>query len=95
MTQDAHIPAPREEPAAKLQVPKKHPARGLIVGGGVTALLFLLFIITGGATLGSVMSPLWIGFIIGLLVALLGVFRLVGGSEAFGFGDSEHKHPTA
>ncbi|GAA1856716.1 hypothetical protein GCM10009715_00540 [Paeniglutamicibacter psychrophenolicus] len=95
MTQDAHIPAPREEPEATPRIPKRHPARGFIVGGSLTALLFLLFIITGGATLGDVVSPLWIGFIIGVLVALLGVFRLVGGTEAFGLGDTEHKHPTA
>lgn len=94
MSQDAHIPAPREKPVAKLKIPKSHPARGLIVGGGATALFFLLFIITGGAMLGTVMSPLWIGFIIGDLLMLLGVFRLIGGPNAFGLGDTEHKHPT-
>ncbi len=95
MTQDAQIPEPREEPEATPGVPKSHPARGFIVGGSITALVFLLFIIAGGATTGGAVSPLWIGFIIGVLVALLGVFRLVRGAEAFGLGDTEHKHPAA
>lgn len=95
MTQNAHIPAPREEPKAKLRVSRIHHANGLLIGGGLTALLFLLFIITGGVTLGTVISPLWIGFIIGVLVALLGAFRMVRGPEAFGLGDTEHKHPAA
>lgn len=95
MTQDAHIPAPREEPEGRMRVPRTHHANGLLIGGGVTALLFLVFIITGGVMLGTVMSPLWIGFIVGVLVALLGVFRIVRGPEAFGLGDTEHKHPAA
>lgn len=95
MTQDAHIPAPREEPVAKPKVPQQHHANGLLIGGGLTALLFLLFIITGAVAVGGTLSPLWIGFIIGVLVALLGVFRILRGPTAFGFGDTEHKHPAA
>ncbi|GAA3328467.1 MULTISPECIES: hypothetical protein [Paeniglutamicibacter] len=95
MTQDAHIPAPREEPQSRLRVPGTHHANGLLIGGGLAALLFLVFIVAGGITLGTVISPLWIGFIIGVLVALLGAFRMVRGPEAFGLGDTEHKHPAA
>lgn len=95
MTQDAHIPAPREEPKVRLKVPGKHHANGLLVGGGLIAVLFLLFIITGGTTMGAAISPLWIGFIVGVLVALLGAFRMWRGPAAFGLGDTEHKHPAA
>ena len=40
-------------------------------------------------------SPLWIGFVVGVLVAGLGLFRLIRGPLAFGLGDTEHKHPDS
>ncbi|GAA1497443.1 hypothetical protein [Paeniglutamicibacter kerguelensis] len=93
MTQNPQIPEPREEPTPELRVPPKHRSNGLLIGGSFVAALFLIFIITSNSTMDGAINPLWIGFIVGILVAGLGVFRIIRGPSAFGLGDVEHKHP--
>lgn len=92
MANESNIPAAGKEPQKPAHVPGKHHVNGLLIGGCGIALLFLIFLISGGYTIGGVISPLWIGFAIGILVAGLGLFRLIKGPLAFGLGDTEHKH---
>ncbi len=92
MANESKIPEPGGIPHAKKSGPGNHRVNGLLIGGGAIAILFLLFIFTGGAMIDGAISPLWIGFAVGALIAGLGLFRLVRGPEAFGLGDVEHKH---
>lgn len=92
MGNESNIPDTGGNPLAARHAQGKHHVNGLLIGGGAIALLFLIFLVTGGSTLGGVISPLWIGFAIGVLIAGLGLFRLIKGPMAFGLGDTEHKH---
>ena len=92
MSNESKIPATGNGPQAPKHVQGKHHVNGLLIGGGGIAVLFLIFLISGGYTLGGVISPLWIGFAIGVLIAGLGLFRIVRGPMAFGLGDTQHKH---
>ncbi|PQZ91593.1 hypothetical protein CQ018_13205 [Arthrobacter sp. MYb227] len=92
MTQNPQTPPPRQVPISSGHVRAKHHFSGLVLGGALTALLFLLFIFVSGVSLDGTINPLWIGVIIGVMVAALGVFRILRGPAAFGLGDVEHKH---
>jgi len=92
MGNESKIPDTGSGPQASKHVQGKHHANGLLIGGGSIAVLFLIFLVSGGYTLGGVISPLWIGFAVGVLIAGLGLFRLIKGPMAFGLGDTEHKH---
>lgn len=93
MRNESRIPDAGDGPQPPKHVREGHHANGLLIGGGFIAVFFLIFIIAGGFTLNGVISPLWIGFAIGALVAGLGLFRVIRGPMAFGLGDTEHKHP--
>lgn len=92
MSNESNIPDAGSAPQTPKHAQAKHQANGLLIGGGSIAVLFLIFLGVGGYTIGGVISPLWIGFAIGVLVAGLGLFRLIKGPLAFGLGDTEHKH---
>lgn len=92
MVNEPNIPETGNGPQTPKRMPGKHHVNGLLIGGGGIALLFLIFLTSGGYAVDGVMSPLWIGFAIGVLIAGLGLFRLIKGPMAFGLGDTEHKH---
>lgn len=92
MANESNISEAGNEPQTPRHIPGKHHVNGLLIGGGGIALLFLIFLISGGYVIDGVISPLWIGFAVGALIAGLGLFRLIRGPMAFGLGDTEHKH---
>lgn len=92
MTQNLQEPQPRPEPNSSGGGRGKHRYNGLVVGGALTALVFLLFTLVSGVSIDGTINPLWIGVIMGLLVSALGIFRVLRGPTAFGLGDVEHEH---
>lgn len=92
MTHSQQNPEPNPTPEPVGEPHPKHRYNGLVVGGALTALLFLIFTLAGGVSIDGTINPLWIGVIIGVLVTGLGIFRVLRGPTAFGLGDVEHEH---
>lgn len=92
MTQNPQDPQLQPDPTSSGGVKGKHRYNGLVVGGALTALLFLLFTLVSGVSIDGTINPLWIGVILGVMVTGLGIFRVLRGPTAFGLGDVEHEH---
>lgn len=92
MTQNQQDPQPQPEPNSSGGMKGKHRYNGLVVGGALTALVFLLFTLVGGVSIDGTINPLWIGVILGVMVCALGIYRVLRGPTAFGLGDVEHEH---
>jgi len=60
-------------------MPRKIHGLGLVVGGGLIASLFLLFIFFASARQSDTMTPLWLGVIWGGLAMAWGIFRMIAG----------------
>lgn len=60
-------------------MPRKIHGLGLVVGGGLIASLFLLFIFFAFASQSDTMTPLWLGVIWGGLAMAWGIFRMIAG----------------
>lgn len=61
---------------------KRHLGLGLVVGGGLIAALFLLFIFVVPANDTAAATPMWLGAIWGGLAMCWGLFRLVAGPSS-------------
>lgn len=92
MAQNPQDPQPQPDQTSSRGMKSKHRYNGLVVGGALTALLFLLFTLVGGVSIDGTINPLWIGVILGVMVTGLGIFRVLRGPTAFGLGDVEHEH---
>ena len=92
MTDNPQDPQPQPIPNSFGEVKGKRRYNGLVVGGALTALVFLLFTLVSGVSRDGTINPLWIGVILGVMVTALGVFRVLRGPTAFGLGDVEHEH---
>lgn len=60
-------------------MPKKIHGIGLVVGGGLIATLFLLFIFTAAESGAGALTPMWLGVIWGGLAMAWGIFRMIAG----------------
>ena len=60
-------------------MPRKIHGLGLVVGGGLIASLFLLFIFFASASQSDTMTPLWLGVIWGGRAMAWGLFRMIAG----------------